>query len=67
MTPEAIVVDNKGVVKYRGRIDDLYVSFGQRRPAPTQRDLRAALEAIAAGKAVQYKSTKAVGCFIPTD
>jgi hypothetical protein len=50
---------------YRGRIDDLYVDFGQRRNAPTKRDLRMVLDAIAAGKAVQYSTAKAVGCFIP--
>ncbi len=67
VTPEAVVLDNKGILKYRGRIDDLYVAFGQRRPAPTHRDLRAALDAILSGKKWQLKTTKAIGCFISTD
>ena len=67
VTPEAAVVDRNGFLKYRGRIDDLYVAFGQRRHKPTTHDLRKVLDAIASKKAVQYTSTKSVGCFIPKD
>jgi thiol-disulfide isomerase/thioredoxin len=67
VTPETVVLDNKGILKYRGRIDNLYVAFGQRRPAATHRDLRAALDSIVAGKHMQLTTSKAIGCFIPTD
>jgi hypothetical protein len=49
---------------YRGRIDDPYVDFGRTRPAPTTRDLRAVLEAVAAGSTLTPRTTPAVGCFI---
>jgi len=49
---------------YRGRIDDRYVDFGRSRPAPTTRDLRAVLQALAAGSTLTPRTTPAVGCFI---
>jgi hypothetical protein len=49
---------------YRGRIDDRYVAFGTERAAPTTRDLEHVLEAIAAGKAVTVRTTRAIGCFL---
>ena len=64
VTPEAVVLRPDGAIAYRGRIDDRYVDFGKLRPAPTQRDLRAALDAVLAGKPVPNATTKAIGCFI---
>ena len=52
---------------YRGRIDDRVADFGKRRVEPTRRDLRLALDDILAGKPVQTRLTKAVGCYIPED
>jgi hypothetical protein len=49
---------------YRGRIDDRYVDFGRSRPAPTSRDLREVLQALAAGSTLTPRTTPAVGCFI---
>src|SRR5438105_14126768 len=40
VTPEAVVLDKKRHVLYRGRIDDLYAALGKRRPSATQHDLR---------------------------
>lgn len=68
VTPEAAVfVAGAGGPRmvYRGRIDDRYVDFGRSRPAPTVRDLREVLQAIAAGQALTPRTTPAVGCFIP--
>jgi mono/diheme cytochrome c family protein len=69
IAPEAAVLDAGDRVLYRGRIDDRYVSFGVDRPAPTRRDLRDALTAIAAGQPVEVPHTQAIGCvlsdFIP--
>lgn len=62
--PEAAVVGADGRVLYRGRIDDRFVSYGKQRAEPTERDLRTALDAIAAGKAVPVPETKAIGCII---
>lgn len=65
IAPEVAVLNSAGQVVYRGRIDDLYVALGKRRPAPTQRDLRNALDEILQGKAVSTPTTKAIGCFLP--
>lgn len=65
MAPEVAVLGADGKVLYRGRIDDLYIDYGKRRPAPTQRDLRYALDAILQGKAVATPTTKVIGCYLP--
>ncbi len=67
ISPEAAVLSPSGEVLYRGRIDDRVADFGKRRVEPTRRDLRLALDAILAGKPVQTRLTKAVGCYIPED
>lgn len=59
MTPEAVVVDAGGTVRYRGRIDD--------NPVATRvnvHDLDAALEAVLTGKPVAHPEMLAVGCAI---
>lgn len=66
-TPEAVVLSPKGVILYRGRIDDLYFDFGQRRTAATSPDLRRALDAVLSGKIVAKRFTKVIGCFIPME
>ena len=65
MTPEAAVFAADGTFVYRGRIDDRTVDYGQVRREPTQRDLQDVLDALVAGHAPAFRSTKAVGCFIP--
>ena len=64
-TPEAAVFTRNGELAYRGRINDLYAALGKRRSQPTQPDLKAALDAILAGKPVAVPRTEAVGCPIP--
>ena len=64
ITPEAAVFDKNGRLVYLGRIDDRFVELGRERPAATQLDLRNALTAVLAGKAVSRLHTQAVGCFI---
>jgi hypothetical protein len=63
VTPEAAVYAG-GRVVYRGRIDDRYVDLGLERPAPTRRDLAAALAAVIGGTPIAQPTTQAVGCFI---
>ena len=67
VSPEVAVLAPNNTLLYRGRIDDRAVTFGQRRVTPSQRDLRAALDAILAGKPVTTPVTKAVGCYISTN
>ena len=65
VTPEAVVIDRSGAIRYRGRINDLYVDFGKKRRVPTVNDLRDALEAVVRGEEVANEKTKAIGCYIP--
>jgi hypothetical protein len=64
VTPEAVVVDARGSVRYRGRIDNRYQSLGTQRRVMTEFDLRDALDAVVAGRAVRRPVTQAVGCYI---
>ena len=64
VTPQAVVIDANGAVRYRGRIDNRYVDFGKSRRVVTERDLKDALDAVIAGRAVARAETAPVGCFI---
>jgi Redoxin len=64
VTPETAVVDRKGKVVYRGRIDDSFAALGQPRRPAKNTDLRNALDAVLAGRPVEKPETKALGCFI---
>lgn len=65
VVPEAVILSPKGQVQYRGRIDDLYTSEGNRREEPKRRDLEEALKAVLAGKAPAVAQTVAFGCPLP--
>ncbi len=59
MTPEAVVLDSRGEVRYRGFIDDA------KNPARViHKGLSAALDAVLEGKPVAVTETKAFGCTI---
>jgi hypothetical protein len=62
-TPEAVVLDERRNLRYRGRIDDQYRLSGNR-AEPTRRDLQEALEAVLAGKAPEITETTVDGCMI---
>jgi len=64
VTPETVVIDRAGAVRYRGRIDNFYVAFGRSRQVVTVHDLRDALDAVLAGKPVAAPVTEPIGCFI---
>ncbi len=64
VTPEVAVYTPDGMRRYRGRIDDRYLSLGRRREQVTRRDLRLALDAILSGKPVAQPTTRTVGCFV---
>jgi hypothetical protein len=64
ITPTAIVVDARGEVRYRGRIDNLYINIGRTRQQVTSHDLTDALDAVLAGKPVRQPQTEALGCYI---
>jgi redoxin len=64
VTPEAVVVDRAGTVRYRGRIDNKYVAIGRQRRVVTVHDLQDALDAVLAGRPVPTPETVAFGCDI---
>jgi hypothetical protein len=66
VTPESAVFTPERELIYHGRIDDRYVSLGQKRPAPSTRDLEAVLGSLARGERVSASSAPAIGCAIAT-
>lgn len=62
--PEVAVLSPRGELLYLGRVDDRQVDYGKQRPQATETDLRDALDAVLAGKAVPHARTKALGCSI---
>jgi len=64
VTPEAVVVDHAGKIRYRGRIDNFYAALGKTRRQVTEHDLRTALDAVLAGGSVAKSETEALGCYI---
>ena len=65
ITPEGVVVDDKGKVLYRGRINDIYIARGKRNANPTSRDFHEAIRLSLDGKLAPTPWPKAVGCPIP--
>jgi hypothetical protein len=63
VTPEAAVFVH-GRLVYQGRVDDRFVNIGKSRSEATRRDLEEVLAALAAGKSLRRRETKAVGCVI---
>jgi thiol-disulfide isomerase/thioredoxin len=61
-TPEAFVIDAKGAIAYRGRIDDSFAAVGQPNEHAKSNDFADALLAVANGKPVSMAKTEAVGC-----
>ena len=57
VTPQAVVVDSRQRLQYRGRIDD-----SQKVPRVTRSDLRLAVDAVLAGRPAPAAETKAFGC-----
>jgi DNA-binding transcriptional LysR family regulator len=64
ITPQAVVVDRHGAIRYRGRIDNFYAGLGRPRQVVTAHDLQDALNAVVAGKPVATAETEAIGCYI---
>jgi hypothetical protein len=65
VTPEAFVLDDRGQVRYHGRIDDQFAARRQRNAAPSTNELRDAVAAVLAGAEVAIPYAEAVGCPIP--
>lgn len=65
-TPQVFLLGADGKTLYRGRINNLFADYGQRRQSVTQHDLRDALDAVLAGKPVTQATTEVIGCHIQT-
>jgi hypothetical protein len=65
-TPEAFVLDGRGRLVYRGKIDDAYQDLGKRRPKVTQTYLADAIDAAVSGTAPETQQTTPVGCIFET-
>jgi thiol-disulfide isomerase/thioredoxin len=61
-TPEAFVLDHNLVLRYRGRIDNMFSDRLKRNPTVTDHDLKNAIDDLLEGKVVRTPITKAVGC-----
>jgi peroxiredoxin len=62
--PEVAVFSPGGALQYLGRIDNRMEDITRRRTVATEFELRAALDAVIAGKAPKVARTRAVGCSI---
>jgi peroxiredoxin len=62
-TPEVFVLDPKGIIRYRGRIDNQYRP-GVTKSEATEHNLRDAIDALLVGQEPAVPSTVATGCLI---
>lgn len=65
VTPEAVVVDDRGVTRYRGRIDDQFLGRRGKNPVPATHELRDAIAAVLDGREPAVARVEAVGCPLP--
>lgn len=64
VTPEVVVFDRKGDLRYRGKIDNRYSDYGDKRRAATEKYLEATLRRLLAGEEVAFREVKPIGCVI---
>ena len=65
VVPEAFVLDDRGRVRYQGRIDDQFADRGLRNAAPRTSELKDAVAAVLVGRAIARPRVLAVGCPLP--
>ncbi len=65
VTPEAFLLDPQARVRYSGRVDDRWVSFGRFRPKPSDESLTNAVNAFLDGRPIDPDRTEAIGCYLP--
>jgi hypothetical protein len=62
VTPEVVLMDSKGQIRYQGRIDDRYYERGVKTPGEPTPELRNALEDVLANRAMRTPRTESAGC-----
>ena len=66
-TPQVVVLDRKGRIRYRGRIDGQFTfgsGVGLAQPVAKRKDLELALQQLLSGGEVEVAETEARGCLI---
>jgi mono/diheme cytochrome c family protein len=61
-TPEAFLLDERFILRYRGRIDDLYYARLKKKNTVSRHDLKEALDELLASKDVSKPVTEPIGC-----
>jgi hypothetical protein len=61
---EVVVLNGRGKVLYRGRIDNRVAEDGRVRPKATEDNLRNVLERLGAGETGPFPAQKGFGCFL---
>lgn len=64
ITPEVVVVDGRGEIRYRGAISNWFLGPGEKRAIVTEHYLQDALDRLIAGAELDVTRTKPVGCYI---
>ncbi|MDF1824237.1 MAG: hypothetical protein P1U68_06325 [Verrucomicrobiales bacterium] len=64
ITPEVAVFGGDGTLLYRGRINNRYSDYGDRRKAATEHYLRDCLGQLLTGEPVTFHENDAIGCYI---
>jgi peroxiredoxin len=67
ITPELFVLDGNFVLRYRGRIDNMYSERLKKHAQVTEHNLRQTLAELVTGRPVSVPATRAVGCTIPRE
>lgn len=64
VTPEVVIFDRDGTLRYRGKIDNRFTDLGDKRRVATEHYLEDTIGRLLAGEAVEFREMKAVGCLI---
>lgn len=66
VTPEIVLLDMDGKVRYQGAIDNWYYELGKHRQVANEHYLLNAIDELIAGKEVSKPKTEPIGCVIST-
>lgn len=64
VTPEVVLLDPTGEIRYRGAIDNWYYELGKHRQNVTETYLISAIESFIDGKNIDIKETEPIGCIL---
>jgi len=67
VTPEVLVIDSDGQIRYQGALNNFYYALGRHRRRATAHYLQDAVQAILAGESIGTAYIEPIGCFIDFD